>query len=211
MIRKVRTIMDSNGDIIMKIYGDLRSGNCLKVRYVCDYLGIPYVWENIDVLSGRTKSGAFLKLNPAGQVPLIELPNGSCLSQSNAIMLYLAKDSPLIPKDNWLIAKMDEWLFWEQYSHETAIAVCRFNMLLLGKQKDDRDPALVTKGESALNIMEVHLRDKNWLVGNHLTLADIALYAYTQFADEGGFDLMAKPNIRIWLRRVKKTLEQPES
>ncbi|UTW53929.1 glutathione S-transferase family protein [Kordiimonas sp. SCSIO 12610] len=190
----------------MKIYGDKRSGNCLKVQYVCDYLGISYDWEDVDVLSGRTRSGTFLKLNPSGQVPVIELSDGRCLSQSNAIIRFLANESPLVPANSWARAKMDEWLFWEQYSHEPAIAVCRFHMLFLEKAKNERDPALVTKGESALNIMENHLQDNEWFIGDHITLADIALYAYTQFSADGGFDLMAKPRIKLWLRRVRKEL-----
>lgn len=191
----------------MKIYGDLRSGNCLKVKYVSDYLKLDYEWETIDVLSGQTRSGYFLKLNPAGQVPFIQLDNGQCLSQSNAIMRYLAKDSALIPNDPWLTAKMDEWLFWEQYSHEPAIAVCRFHMLFLGKPKEDRDPALVSKGQAALSMMENHLNGQDWFAGHDISLADLALYAYTQFADEGGFDLTTKPNIKSWLRRVKNQLK----
>jgi glutathione S-transferase len=191
----------------MKIYGDLRSGNCLKIKYVCDYLGLSYEWEDIDVLSGRTKSGAFLKLNPAGQVPVIEFEDGRSLSQSNAIIRYLSVDSPLMPSGAWETAKIDEWLFWEQYSHEPAIAVCRFHMLFLEKDKSERDPALVTKGEAALNIMEQHLDGRDWFVGEHITISDVALYAYTQFANDGGFDLTAKPKIRQWLRRVKAELK----
>jgi glutathione S-transferase len=109
----------------MKIYGDLNSGNCLKVKWVCDRLALPYSWIAVDILKRETRSAEFLKLNGAGQVPVVEFDDGSTLAQSNAIIRYLARHSDLIPKDAFAAAKMDEWLFWEQYSHEPYIAVCR--------------------------------------------------------------------------------------
>ncbi len=117
----------------MKIYGDTNSGNCLKVKWVCDKLALPYSWIAIDTLKSETRTTEFLKLNYAGQVPAVEFDDGRTLAQSNAIIRYLARGSDLIPPDAFAAAKMDEWLFWEQYSHEPYIAVCRFQMFYLGK------------------------------------------------------------------------------
>ena len=117
----------------MKIYGDINSGNCLKVKWVCDHLALPYVWVAIDTLKQETRTQEFLKLNDAGQVPVVAFDDGRTLAQSNAIIRYLARGSDLIPADAFAQAKMDEWLFWEQYSHEPYIAVCRFLMFYLGK------------------------------------------------------------------------------
>ncbi len=115
----------------MKVYGDTNSGNCLKVKWVCDHLALPYAWIAVDTLKGETRTAEFLKLNGAGQVPTVELDDGRALAQSNAIIRYLARGSHLIPQDAYAQGKMDEWLFWEQYSHEPYIAVCRFQMFYL--------------------------------------------------------------------------------
>jgi len=192
---------------MMKIYGDMVSGNCLKVKYVADHLHKPYEWVDIGVVAGEARTSDFLAKNPAGQVPVIEFDDGRILAQSNAIMRYLAADSSLVPMDPWLAAKMDEWLFWEQYSHETSIAVTRFHMLFQGCAIDDRDPVLVKKGEAALDLMENHLQDRLWFVGETLTLADIALFAYTQFAPEAGFLISNRKAVESWLGRVRLTLE----
>ena len=122
----------------MKVYGDTNSGNCLKVKWVCDHLALPYTWIAVDTLKGETRTAEFLKLNGAGQVPAIELDDGRTLAQSNAIIRYLARGSHLIPQDAFAEGKMDEWLFWEQYSHEPYIAVCRFQMFYLKKPAADR-------------------------------------------------------------------------
>jgi glutathione S-transferase len=190
----------------MKIYGDLISGNCLKVKYVCDFLAIPYNWVPVDVVAGEARTDAMKAKNPAGQVPFIELEDGRILSQSNAIMRFLAGKSILIPSDPFDEALMDQWLFWEQYSHETAIAVARFQVKLAGKPVSELDPALVAKGNVALDIMENHLSTRNWFAGDRLSLADIALVAYTQFAGEGGFSLKARTNIIGWIERVHAAL-----
>src|SRR3954463_14500714 len=121
----------------MKVYGDINSGNCLKVKWVCDHLALPYTWIAVDTLKGETRSAEFLKLNPAGQVPTVELDDGCTLAQSNAIIRYLARGSGLIPTHAFAGAKMDEWLFGEQYSHEPYIAVCRMHMVFLGKSASD--------------------------------------------------------------------------
>lgn len=190
----------------MKIYGDLISGNCLKVKYAADFLALDYEWVPIDVVGGGACAPEMLALNPAGQVPFVELADSRVLSQSNAIMRYLAAGSDLVPEDPFDQAKMDQWLFWEQYSHETAIAVARFRVVFLGQAVKDLDTALVAKGYAALDVMEQHLLDNRWFVGSNITLADIALFAYTQFAEQPGFSLASRPNITRWLAKVKTLL-----
>ena len=135
----------------MKIHGDGNSGNCLKVKWVCDWLALPYHWVDVDLLKGETRTHAFLSLNPAGQVPAIVLDDGRTLAESNAIIRYLARGSDLIPTDPYDAAKMDQWLFWEQYSHEPYIAVCRFQMVYLGRPASALDPDKVKRGYAALD------------------------------------------------------------
>ena len=183
----------------MRIYGDGISGNCLKVKWVCDRLALPYAWIDVDVVKAETRTPQFLALNSAGQVPVLELDDGRTLAQSNAIIRYLARGSALIPADGFAAAKMDEWLFWEQYSHEPYIAVCRFQMRYLGKSAAELDPDRVKRGHAALERMEQHLAGTRFLVGDAFSLADVALLAYTRLANEGGFDLAGFPAIRHWI------------
>jgi glutathione S-transferase len=191
----------------MRIYGDSNSGNCLKVKWVCDHLRQPYAWTEIDTLKGETRTAAFLKLNSAGQVPTVMFDDGRTLAQSNAIMRYLARDSDLMPSEPFAAAKMDEWLFWEQYSHEPYIAVCRFQMLYLGKSAGELDPEQVKRGYAALARMEAQLAATSFLVGDMFSLADVALLAYTRVAHEGGFDLAAYPSVRRWIDACEVKLE----
>ncbi len=193
----------------MKIYGDSNSGNCLKVKWVCDRLALPYDWVAIDTLKRETRTAAFLKLNSAGQVPTIELADGRTLAQSNAIIRYLARDSDLIPTDAFAAAKMDEWLFWEQYSHEPHIAVCRFQMLYLGQPASDLDPDKVKRGYAALARMEHQLAMTPFLVGDALSLVDISLLAYTRVAHEGGFHLDGYAAVRRWIGDAERSLGLP--
>jgi len=184
----------------MKIYGDQKSGNCLKVKWVCDFLGKPYEWIDVDTMKGESRTSEFLKLNPAGQVPTVVLDDGRSLAQSNAIIRYLARDSALIPRDAFAAAKMDEWLFWEQYSHEPYIAVCRFQMLYLGKSAGELDTEKVKRGYAALARMEAQLHKSKFLVDDTtLTLADVSLLAYTRVAHEGGFHLEGYSVLRRWI------------
>src|SRR3954468_15532519 len=141
----------------MKIYGDLKSGNCLKVKWVWCPLAVAFDWVEIDPRKRETRTSQFLKLNAAGQVPTVEFDDGRTLAQSNAIIRYLARDSDLVPADAFAQAKMDEWLFWEQYSHEPYIAVCRMQMVYLGKPASDLDPDMVKRGYAALARMEHQL------------------------------------------------------
>ena len=193
----------------MTIYGDPISGNCLKVKYTADKLGLPYEWRNINVLKDETRTPSFLAMNPMGQVPAIVLAVGRALAQSNAIIRYLASGSSLLPADAFQAAKVDELLFWEQYSHEPYVAVCRFQMAFLNKAKDQRDAWRVKKGEEALDFMEDLLTDRQWFVGQSITIADICLFGYTRLTDEGGFDLSSRPRILGWIKRCEDELGLP--
>jgi glutathione S-transferase len=193
----------------MKIYGDTNSGNCLKVKWVCDRLAPPYTWIAVDTLKGESRTPQFLKLNSAGQVPVVEFDDGRTLAQSNAIIRYLAQGSDLVPADAFVAAKMDEWLFWEQYSHEPYIAVCRFQMLYLGKPASDLDLEKIKRGYAALARMEHALATTRFLVGDTLSLADVALLAYTRVAHEGGFHLDGYASLRRWIGDTEKSLGLP--
>jgi len=190
----------------MIIYGDLISGNCLKVKYTADFLGLAYAWHDVDVVKGEARKPEFLTLNPMGQVPAVVLDDGRVLAQSNAIIRYLARDSKLLPADAYLQAKVDELLFWEQYSHEPYIAVNRFHLKYLGKSKDQLEQWRVDRGNAALALMEKLLSGREWFVGQRMTIADIALFGYTQFANEGGFDLSPHRNISAWVKRCQAAL-----
>jgi glutathione S-transferase len=193
----------------MKIYGDLGSGNCLKVKWVCDRLALPYVWIPIDILKRESRTPEFLKLNGAGQVPTVEFDDGRTLAQSNAIIRYFARDSDLIPADAFAAAKMDEWLFWEQYSHEPYVAGCRFQMVYLGKPASDLDSDKIKRGYAALARMEQQLAQTRFLVGDAFSLADIALLAYTRLAHEGGFHLDGYAAVRRWIGEAETVLGLP--
>src|ERR1700744_313884 len=153
MLPHQQTIIMSLDSAAKTIYGDSISGNCLKVKYVCDRLGIPYRWIETSVVKGETRTPEFLKMTPAGQVPTIQLADGRVLAQSNAIMLHLAEGSDLIPADAYDRAQMFQWFFWEQYSHETVIAVRRFHKTYLKKPESEIDSTLLPKGEKVLAVM----------------------------------------------------------
>ena len=193
----------------MKIYGDINSGNCLKVKWVCDRLALPYTWIDIDTRKRESRTPQFLRLNSAGQVPVIEFDDGRALAQSNAIIRYLARGSDLIPADAFAAAKMDEWLFWEQYSHEPTIAVCRFQMVYLGQPASDLDTDKIKGGYAALARMEHQLAATRFLVGDSVSLADVSLLAYTRLAHEGGFHLDGYASIRRWIGEAERALNLP--
>ena len=190
----------------MKIYGDANSGNCQKVKWVSDYLSLPYTWVDVDTMKGGSRTAEFLKLNGAGQVPLVVLDDGRALAQSNAIVRYLARDSDLVPRDPYSAAKMDEWLFWEQYSHEPYLAVCRFQMVYLGNSQGDLDPDKVKRGYAALALMEHQLHTTRFLASDKMTLADVSLLAYTRIAHEGGFHLDGYASVRRWIGETEQAL-----
>jgi len=189
---------------MLKLYEFLPSGNSYKVRLLLSQLAIPYERIAVDILKGETRTPAFLAKNPNGRIPVLEVAPQVYLSESNAIMTYLAKDSALLPQDPWHYAQVLQWLFFEQYSHEPYIATSRYWIALLGKEREYRG-ALAEKrapGEAALRIMNQHLAQHEYFVAERYSIADIGLYAYTHVAPEGGFDLTAYPNILAWLDRV---------
>lgn len=188
------------------LYGSSDSGNCLKAKWVAERLGLPVRWIETNTFAGETRTPEFLAINPAGQVPVAILPDGRALAQSNAIMLHLAENTDLVPRDAYDRGKMFEWLFWEQYSHEPAIAVRIARKHFLKQREDDLDPTLLIKGKAALARMENQLGETPYLVGEALTLADIALVAYTRYAHRGGFDLADYPGLRRWVARIERDL-----
>ena len=191
---------------MITIYGDSISGNCLKVKWTADFLGLAYRWIEVEILTGATRTPDFLAMNPAGQVPLVLLDDGLPLAQSNAIILHLAEGSALIPSDAYHRAKMFEWLFWEQYSHEPYIAVARFQVVYQGRAASAVEPRIRARGEAALQRLEAGLAGRDFLVGDHASLADVALVAYTRVAGEGGFDLSPYPDVRAWIARMEGVL-----
>lgn len=188
----------------MQIFGDSISGNCLKVKWVADLRGLSYDWIETSVLKSETRTPDYLAMNPAGQVPLVRFDDGRTLAQSNAIMLAFAEGSDLIPGDGYTRAKMYEWLFWEQYSHEPYVAVARFHVHYLGKTVAELEPRIVERGKAALKLLDDALRASAFLVGNALSLADLALVAYTRVAHQGGFNLDGYPAVRRWIARVEQ-------
>jgi glutathione S-transferase len=191
---------------MIRIFGDPISGNCLKVKWTAERLGIPFAWTDVDVVKAETRTPQFLALNPAGQVPTLVRDDGRALAQSNAIILHLAERSALIPADAYDRAKMLEWMFWEQYSHEPYVAVARFQMKYLGKPRSEIEPRIVERGEAALGLMDRALAKQLYFAGEALSLADIALVAYTRMAEDGGFRLSDFPAVEAWVARIEAEL-----
>jgi len=190
----------------LRVFGDSISGNCLKVKWTLDYLGLAHDWIETSVLEAETRTEEFLALNPAGQVPTVVLADGRPLAQSNAIILHFAEGSALIPADPYARARMLEWMFWEQYSHEPYVAVARFQVAYLGKSPADLDAKLVARAHGALQRLEDALGAGAFLVGDDCSLADIALVAYTRVAPEGGLTLAPYPAVQAWITRVEAAL-----
>ncbi len=189
----------------VRLYGDSRSGNCYKLKLLCAEMDIGYEWQEVDILAGDTRTPEFLLMNPNGRIPLLELPDGRHLAESNAILCYLADGSEFLGGTAFDRAIVLQWLFFEQYSHEPYIATSRFIIQYLGTPPE-RAAELEQKkagGYQALGVMETALADHDWLTGDRFTIADIALYAYTHVADEGGFSLADYPQVRAWLERVR--------
>jgi len=192
----------------MKIYGDIKSGNCYKIKLLASILDIPHQWEHVDILAKETRTTAFLSKNPNGKIPLLELPDGRYLAESNAILNFLADGSHLSSADPLVRAQILQWQFFEQYSHEPYIAVARYIAKYLGLPEARREEydAKQAGGHKALGVIECQLQKSEYLVENRLTIADISLYGYTHVAEEGGFDLSSYSAIRGWLKRIQ---EQP--
>lgn len=190
---------------MMKVYGDIQSGNCYKIKLLAALLTIEHEWVHVDILAGQTTTSDFLAKNPNGKIPLLELNDGRLLWESNAILDYLATGTALLPDDSFLRAQVLQWQFFEQYSHEPYIAVARFIARYLGMPENRKAEyhAKQAGGHKALAVMESRLSQAPYLVGSQLSVADISLYAYTHVAHEGGFDLAAYPGVLAWLDRIR--------
>ncbi|MGA7986498.1 MAG: glutathione S-transferase family protein [Burkholderiales bacterium] len=187
------------------VYGNSDSGNCYKVKLALMQLPIPHRWIEIDSVGGATRTPAFLARNPNGKVPLLELDDGSHLPESNAILWYLAEDTVLAPAGRLGRARTLQWMFFEQYSHEPYVAVARSIMRYLPADSPRRAelPRLHERGHQALAVMEQHLAREPYFVDGIYSIADIALFAYTHCAEDGGISLAPYPAIRAWLKRVR--------
>lgn len=189
------------------IYGDSISGNCYKLQLAASQLGFDHDWEETGVLSGETRTQEFLALNPNGKVPLLVLEDGRCLPESNAILWFMAEGSALVGADRYERASVLAWMFFEQYSHEPYIATSRFIVRLLGNPLERRGEVEAKRapGYRALDVMEQRLEKHDFFANDSYSIADIALFAYTHVADEGGFDLTSYAAIGRWLDRVRAT------
>jgi len=189
-----------------KVYGDYNSGNCYKIKLMLNLLGAQYEWVPVDILKGETETEAFLAKNPNGKIPVLELEDGTCLWESNAILNFLAEGTPYLLTEPRLRTQMLQWQFFEQYSHEPTIAVARFIQFYLGlpEARMEEYRSLHKRGYKALRVMEQQLVRTPFLVGDSFSIADIALYAYTHVAQQGGFDLTQFPAIQSWLERIKQ-------
>jgi glutathione S-transferase len=191
----------------MRLYDFLSSGNGYKCRLLLHQLGLGYERVELDILQGETRTPEFLARNPNGRVPALELDDGTVLTESNAIMFYLADGTPFLPSERLARAQVLQWLFFEQYSHEPFIAVARFIHHFLPDDSPRRAelPRLEQGGRAALRVMEQRLATHPFLAADRYTIADIGLYAYTHVAGEGGFDLDDYPAVQAWLGRVEAT------
>jgi glutathione S-transferase len=187
------------------VYGMASSGNCYKVKLALEQLTLPYRWVEVDSSRGETRRAEFLSMNPNGKVPTLALEDGGFLPESNAILCYLAEGSPLMPADRLGRARALQWMFFEQYSHEPYIAVARFICYYLASDSPRRAelPRLHERGNQALGVMEQHLAREPFFAAGRYSVADIALFAYTHCAADGGFDLKSYPAISAWLERVR--------
>jgi glutathione S-transferase len=194
-----------SGPPMLTLYSQQLSGNAYKPRLLMALLGIPFRIVDVNTYDGSTRRPDFLAKNPIGKVPLLAFEDGRFLAESNAMLLHLAENTPYLPADRFARAKAYEWLFFEQYTHEPSIAVRR-SILTAPERAAQRTPerlgALLEAGNHALAVMERRLSEEPWLAGDSYSVADIALYAYTHVAGEGGFNLSAYPGIERWLNRV---------
>jgi len=186
----------------VKLYDYLPSGNSYKVRLLMSYLGLKYEHALLDINKGDTQTTDFKTKNPVGQIPLLELADGRRIAESNAILFFLAKDTPYWPATHFEQTKALQWMFFEQYKHEPSIAVARFIRMYAMESRSSELENLMPRGDSALSVMETHLAGNLYFAGVGPTIADIALYAYTHVANEGGFVLADYPNVLAWLDRM---------
>ena len=189
---------------MITVYGDIQSGNCYKIKLLMSHLDIAHRWIHVDILAGETGTVQFLALNPNGKIPVLVIDDEPPLAESNAILNYLASGTEYLPDDPLARARVLQWQFFEQYSHEPYIAVARFISKYLGMPADRADEfrAKQSGGHRALRVMETALEDSAFLTGPQMTIGDMSLYAYTHVAHEGGFSLDDYPGIRRWLDRI---------
>jgi glutathione S-transferase len=189
---------------VLTLYDYLDSGNGYKIRLLLALLNRPYRWMEVDILAGATRVPAFLAKNPNGRIPTLQLEDGSFLAESNAILWYLGEGTRFVPPDPLGRAQVLQWMFFEQYSHEPYVATPRFIKRHLPENSPRREElsARLKQGRAALAVMEGHLATRRYFVAESYTIADIALYAYTHVADEGGLELEPYPQVRSWLARV---------
>ena len=189
------------------LYGNSLSGNCWKPAFMLRQCKLPFRWVEVDILKGQSRTPEYLAMNPNGRVPLLQFPDGRYLAESNAMLLHLGEGSRWLPHDAFARAKVYEWLFFEQYSHEPYVATVRFWVAYLGKKEEWREKVgeAMVKGYAALRVMEQQLAQTPFLVGDAPTLADVALYAYTHVAHEGGYRLDDFPRVGDWLGRFAET------
>jgi glutathione S-transferase len=188
----------------MHLFDYLDSGNGYKARLLLAQLGLEYRWTELDIDAGKTRTPEFLKRNLNGRIPTLELDDGTNLAESNAILWYLAEGTPFVPGDRLGRAQALQWMFFEQYSHEPYVATPRYLVKHFPADHARRAelPDRLAKGRAALAVMEQHLQSRSFFVAERYTIADIALYAYTHVADEGGHDLEPYSSVRSWLARV---------
>jgi glutathione S-transferase len=189
---------------VYRVFGNALSGNSFKVKLLLEQLGRAYTWVEYDTLDGSTRTPEFLAINPNGRVPVLEIEPGTYLPESNAILCYLADGTLLWPAQKLEHAQVLQWLFFEQYSHEPYIAVARFICKFLPADHPRRAelPRLLERGYQALDVMEQHLAQRSFFLAERYTIADIALFAYTHAAADGGFDLRRFTAIDAWMKRV---------
>lgn len=190
---------------MIKVYGDLISGNCYKVKLILELTGTEHDWVPIDILKGESRTPEFLAMNPNGRIPLVDLGGGDYLAESNAALFYFAQATSFWPLDKRAQAEVLQWMFFEQYSHEPFIATSRY-WIHIANEADEKAEWLAEaqpKGYAALDVMEKQLRANDFLAGSSATIADLALYAYTHRAHEGGFSLEGYPAIRSWIARIE--------
>ncbi len=190
---------------MMRLYDSAPSGNCYKVRLLLSHLGLPYDPIQIDVINRQNRQSLLANKNPSARVPILELDDGRTLGESNAILLYLAENTPYLPDGRFERARVTQWLFFEQNSHEPNIAVARYwkSIVHQAERFPEQMRAKLDAGRTALQVMEHHLRPRAFLTGERYTVADISLYAYTHVAPEAGLPLDDYPSLRVWLQRVK--------
>ncbi len=188
-----------------QLYDFLPSGNGYKVRLLLTQLQIPFARIEVNILNNESRTPDFLLKNPNGKIPVLEIASNQYLAESNAILFYLSQNTNYFPANRFEQSQVMQWLFFEQYSHEPNIATSRYWISILGKEKEYKQALEQKKilGYAALNIMENHLKKQDFFVGKTYTIADIALYAYTHVAEEGGFNLTEFPYIKRWLYRVE--------